>query len=153
MEPNAFNNAVTTLAGGTKVQLDGTNYVLWRQSMESVLQSKGLYRFITPRAEILKARYQERDDLDKLEELTQGDEMALGQIKCHIVPSYLDVVANCTSAIDAWKITVVHLQRDEAGSGWLVGAGGQRRQDGERGEQGEEAAARNSCDQVLVNND
>ena len=29
--------------------------------------------------------------------------MALGQIKCHIVPSYLDVVANCTSAIDAWK--------------------------------------------------
>lgn len=103
MEPNVFNNSVASLAGGTKVLLDGTNYVTWKQSMVSVLQSKGLYKFITPRAADLKQKARNDGDLFKEEELLEGDEKALGLIKCHILQSYIEVVTDCNTALEAWK--------------------------------------------------
>jgi hypothetical protein len=71
--------------------------------MISVLQSKGLYKFITTRAQILKDKAEVEEDLDKMEELLEGDEKALGLMKCHIVPSYTEVVVDCTTALDAWN--------------------------------------------------
>jgi hypothetical protein len=38
-----------------------------------------------------------------LEEVLEGDEKALGYIKCNIQSSYLDVVVTSETALDAWK--------------------------------------------------
>ena len=70
--------------------------------MTSLLQSKGLFKFVTPRAAILKEQAQ--DDWEKLETLTEGDERALGLIRCHIEPAFLEVVLEATNANDAWKL-------------------------------------------------
>ena len=69
--------------------------------MTSFLQSKGLYKFITDRAEALKQLY--ADNADKLEDVLEGDEKALGYIKCNILSSYLDIVITSDTALDAWK--------------------------------------------------
>jgi hypothetical protein len=76
------NTSVTTTASGKNnigSILDGTNYALWKQEMVSFLQSKGLYKFITDRAQVLKNKF--RENLEKLEEVLEGDEKALGYIK------------------------------------------------------------------------
>lgn len=70
--------------------------------MTSLLQSKGLFKFVTPRAAILKEQAQ--DDWEKLETLTEGDERALGLIRCHIEPAFLEVVLEATNANDAWQL-------------------------------------------------
>jgi len=68
--------------------------------MLSFLQSKGLYKYITPRAQALKDSYV--DNVEKLEQVLEGDEKALGYIKCNILSSYLDVVVTSQTALDAW---------------------------------------------------
>ncbi len=78
--------------------LDGTNFELWKSSMTSFLQSKGLYKFVTDRAEELLATLRG----DKKEEHLDKDERALGYIKCSISTSYLDVVQDSTKAKEAW---------------------------------------------------
>lgn len=80
--------------------LDGSNYTQWAASMTSFLQSKGLYKYITERAAALKQHFQ--DHPEKLEEIMDADEMALGHIKCNILPSYLEVVVSAKTALEAW---------------------------------------------------
>jgi gag-polypeptide of LTR copia-type len=96
MEPNTSD----FFANG-KILLDGTNYIPWKQFMTSLLQSKGLYKFVTIRAPELKRIY--KDDAEKLDKLLDDDERALGLMKCYIVQSYTDIVAKCTTALDAWN--------------------------------------------------
>ena len=69
--------------------------------MVSFLQSKGLYKFITDRAQALKDKFQ--DNVEKLEDVLEGDEKALGFIKCNIQSSFLDVVVTSQTALDAWQ--------------------------------------------------
>ena len=69
--------------------------------MVSFLQSKGLYKFITDRAQALKDEF--HNNLEKLETVLDGDNKALGLIKCNIQSSYLDVVVTSETALDAWK--------------------------------------------------
>ena len=98
------NTSVTTTASGKYnigSILDGTNYSIWRQEMVSFLQSKGLYKFITDRAQALKDKFQ--DNVEKLEDVLEGDEKALGFIKCNIQSSFLDVVVTSQTALDAWQ--------------------------------------------------
>jgi hypothetical protein len=69
--------------------------------MESFLQAKGLYKFITERASVLRETY--ADNAEKLEELLENDERALGFMKRSMELCHLDVVADCKSAYSAWK--------------------------------------------------
>ena len=103
-EVMSANTSVTTTASGKYnigSILDGTNYSIWRQEMVSFLQSKGLYKFITDRAQALKDKFQ--DNVEKLEDVLEGDEKALGFIKCNIQSSFLDVVVTSQTALDAWQ--------------------------------------------------
>ena len=84
-------------------QLDGTNYPSWKTQMISYLQSKGLYKFLTNRATTLRERAENDEDLDALDELMDNDEKALGYLKCHISPSFLELVLNSETALDAWQ--------------------------------------------------
>lgn len=77
------------------------NYNMWKIEMESLLQSKGLYKFVTDRAEKLKVLYQ--DNPEKTEELCENDERALGLLKRNIDPSYIDIVVECSTALEVWK--------------------------------------------------
>ena len=63
--------------------------------MKSLLQSKGLFKYITDRFELA-------DNPEKLEELLENDERALGMIKRNIDLNYIDVVSDCGTALDAW---------------------------------------------------
>jgi hypothetical protein len=81
--------------------LDGTNYNLWKNRLTSLLQSKGFYKFITSRASELREAF--NDHAEKLDLFLEGDEKALGHIKCNISPSYFDVVMECETAFEAWK--------------------------------------------------
>jgi hypothetical protein len=102
MEPKpSFTVAAGAARNGIVSVLEGTNYPGWKQEMTSFLQSKGLYKYITPRAAALMTQH--ADSPDKLEELMEGDEKALGFIKCNILSSYLDVVVNSVTALDAWN--------------------------------------------------
>jgi hypothetical protein len=44
------------------------------------------------------------DNVPKLKRMIMDeDEMALGHIKCHVSPSFLDLVIECKTALEAWK--------------------------------------------------
>ena len=69
--------------------------------MEALLQAMGLFKFITPRVDVLKQAYAE--DVEKLELLLENDEKALGCIKRNVELLHLDLLADCRSAWEAWK--------------------------------------------------
>ena len=83
------------------VILNGSNYYSWKIQMESFLQAKGLYKFITERASTLRESY--ANNADKLEELLENDERALGFMKRGMEICHLDVVSECKTAYSAWK--------------------------------------------------
>jgi gag-polypeptide of LTR copia-type len=80
--------------------LDGSNYLQWKTLLQNVLLSKGLGKFVTQKSKDLM----EAPGLsaEKKLALEDSDEMALGHIKVHIAPSYLDVVRECKTALEAW---------------------------------------------------
>lgn len=93
---NSVNNEVTCV-------LDGSNYNYWRQEMISFLQSRGLYKYVTDRAAKLLEQYEKiSKNFAKAEEVREGDEKALGFIKRSIKYCYVDVIVDCTTALDAW---------------------------------------------------
>jgi hypothetical protein len=92
------SNAITH---ATVVTLDGTNYELWASQMTSLLQSKGLYKYITERAKTLKEKF--ADDIEKLEPIIEGDERALGLIKCYMLQGFVDIVRPAKTALEAWE--------------------------------------------------
>lgn len=100
MEPNT-SFTVAAAASKSASALDGTNYPVWKAQMSAFLQSKGLGKFITPRAQVLMTQVADNPVL--LEPLLEGDEKALGHIKCNIMTAYMEVVVNCTTALDAWN--------------------------------------------------
>lgn len=91
--------------------LDGTNYELWASQMTSLLQSKGLYKYITQRAAVLKDAY--KDDIEKLEAVIEGDERALGLIKCYMLQGFVDVVRPAGTAMEAWTLLQQHFAGKE----------------------------------------
>ena len=80
--------------------LDGTNYATWSVQMQAFLQSKGLSKFIKNNLEDLKAR--PNLTATKKMDLEDDDEKTLGHIKCNMNQSYWDIVAEATTAFDAW---------------------------------------------------
>ena len=103
---------VPTHVTSTNVQtLDGTNYELWASQMTALLQSKGLYKFITDRAARLKDAA--GDDVEKLELLLENDERALGYIKCHMLQGFVDIVRPATTAMEAWTMLQEHFAGKE----------------------------------------
>ena len=102
MEPNTFFTATASAGKHYAVKvLDGTNYSTWKHEMTSFLQSKGLYKFITERAEVFKQA--NANDPVKLEVILESDEKALGEIKCNIASSFNELVVNSSTALDAWE--------------------------------------------------
>ena len=69
--------------------------------MEALLQAMGLFKFVTPRVELLKQSY--ADDIEKLESLLENDEKALGYIKRNVELLHLDLLSDCKSAFEFWK--------------------------------------------------
>jgi hypothetical protein len=90
----------TTEPTYTMKLLDGTNYGTWKVQMEAALQAAGLYKFVTPRVSQLKIML--ADDFEKLENLLENDEKALGCIKKNIEILHLDLIADCKTALEAW---------------------------------------------------
>ena len=80
--------------------LDRTNYGSWKIQMESLLQAMGLFKFITPRVELLKQAVV--DDVEKLELLLENDEKALGCIKRNFELLHLDLLSDFRTAFEAW---------------------------------------------------
>lgn len=68
--------------------------------MQAFLQSKGLSKFIKNNLEDLKAR--PNLTATKKMDLEDDDEKTLGHIKCNMNQSYWDIVAEATTAFDAW---------------------------------------------------
>ena len=102
MEPNTSFTAAASAGKHYAVKvLDGTNYATWKYEMTSLLQSKGLFKFITERAAALKQAF--ADDAVKLESILESDEKALGEIKCNIASSFNELVVNSSTALDAWE--------------------------------------------------
>jgi hypothetical protein len=94
------------VSNSTLPMLNGKNFPIWKTQMSSFLQSKGLYKFITERAEALK--YAVRDETksnnsEKLEKLTEDDEKTLGYIRCNINVSFLEIILDAKTAFEAWK--------------------------------------------------
>lgn len=100
MEPKASSSLASSKY---VVEFDGTNYTLWAIQMLSWLQSHGLGKYISERAKELMDRARDGQKWDVLEELEDGDEKALGHIKCHISQNFLNLVVDCKSAFEAWK--------------------------------------------------
>jgi hypothetical protein len=69
--------------------------------MQNFLQSKGLGKFITDKGKQLLEN--PLLSADKKAVLEDNDEMALGQIKVNIATSYLDIVAQAKTALEAWN--------------------------------------------------
>ena len=96
MSPNS-----DTLSSYSKHLLDGSNYISWKMDTESFLQSKGLSKFIRFKLSTLL------DDpalsADKLMDLRDGDEMALGHIKTRCNDSFKEMLIKCKTARKAWK--------------------------------------------------
>ena len=102
MEPNTFFTATASAGKHYAVKvLDGTNYSTWKHEMTSFLQSKGLYKYITDRAEVFKQA--QANDPVKLELILEADEKALGHIKFNIASSFSELVVNSSTALDAWE--------------------------------------------------
>jgi hypothetical protein len=93
--------------------LDGTNFTLWTTQMTAFLQSKGLYKFVTKKAEALKKSAEKEKNMDKLELLLDNDEKALGLIKCNIADSFNEIVVDCTTALEAWTNLEVYFAGKE----------------------------------------
>ena len=98
----------TTEPTYTMKLLDGTNYGTWKVQMEAALQAAGLYKFVTPRVSQLKIML--ADDFEKLENLLENDEKALGCIKKNIEILHLDLISDCKTALEAWIKLEVFLQ-------------------------------------------
>lgn len=103
--------SANTSTHATVAILDGTNYELWASQMTSLLQAKGLFKFITPRAALLKNKF--KDDIEKLEPILEGDERALGYIKSYMLQGFVDLIRSDTTAMKAWTTLERHFAGKE----------------------------------------
>ena len=104
-------SASASTSKGMVPMLEGENYNMWKDMMTNFLQSKGLYKFVTARAQELL----DDEDLSSKEknELLDQDEQALGHIKCHIIYSLQDIVTDATTALEAWEALRTHFAGKE----------------------------------------
>jgi hypothetical protein len=102
---------MSSKANDTASQLVADNYTEWKQEMLSILQSKGLGKYVTTRAaDLLK----DKDlTLTLKMQIQDGEEMALGRIRRSVSSSYKEMLMECTTALEAWKLLENHFEGKE----------------------------------------
>jgi len=106
MSPNS-----DLLSSYSKHLLDGSNYISWKMETDAFLQSKGLSKFI--RFKLKTLLEQPELSADKLMDLRDGDEMALGHIKTRCNDSFKEMLIKCKTARKAWKTLAEYFEGRE----------------------------------------